>query len=70
MKKELIGRHFDSDDDVTDAVDHLTEAKEDNSYKEGICLLRSWTKCLNEGETILENNYARLSKTDSVYLRP
>lgn len=38
-KKELSNRHFDGDDNITDAVDHFVEVQDAIFYKEGIHML-------------------------------
>lgn len=39
LKKELSGRHFDSDDDVMAASDPFLEVQDSDFFKEGICML-------------------------------
>lgn len=48
LKKELSGRHFDSDDDVMAAVaDPFLEVQDSDFYKEGICMLyNAFSKCV------------------------
>ncbi|XP_028270394.1 histone-lysine N-methyltransferase SETMAR-like [Parambassis ranga] len=55
MKKELSGRHVDSDDDIIAAVDHFLEVQNADFYTEGIRMLHErWTKCVNVGGDYIE----------------
>ncbi len=59
MKRELGGRHFDSDDDVIAAVDHFPWVHDADFYKEGggIYMLHyQRTKFVNiEGDILIMN---------------
>ena len=48
LKKELCGRHFDTDDDVIGAVNQFLEDQSPDFYKAGISMLYNrWTKCVD-----------------------
>ncbi len=68
MKRNLICRHFDGDDDVIYAVDHLLTV---HNVEVEVCVLYDWwTKLENVEGMMLKNKCARFSLTDSFYLRP
>jgi histone-lysine N-methyltransferase SETMAR len=54
LKKELSGRHFDTDDDVIGAVTQFLEDQPPDFYKTGIRMLQHrWKKCVDlEGDYV------------------
>ena len=55
LKRELSGRHFDTDDDVIDAVNQFLEDQPPDFYKAGISMLYNrWTKCVDLQEIYVE----------------
>ena len=55
VKKELGSRHFATDDDITNAVDHFLRYQNGAFYTEGIRLLHDrWAKCVNLGGDYVE----------------
>lgn len=52
---KLSGRHFDGDDDVTAAVDHLLKVQDIDFYNAGVRLLHAgWTERVNAGGDCVE----------------
>jgi len=50
LKKELGGRHFETNDDVIYTVNQFLDDQDADFYEAGICMLQDrWTKCLYLG---------------------
>lgn len=55
IKRELIGRIFDSDDEVIDAVEDVLEEKDEEFFKNGIYKLEDrWTRCVEKNGDYVE----------------